>query len=394
MAISAIQFIVMSSLQMIIPFLPYYIEELGVTDPHDITIWTGIIASANFLASAIMSPVWGSLVNRFSCKTMVMRAVTAVAIFSIFMSLAQNVYQFTAVRILMGAFSGFNAAAIALVSMDTPEENIGYAMGVVQTGQVAGTIMGPLFGGLLQSLAGYYWVFHIITILNTLAAFAVLILIKESNQNCYMKKESLSFSEAKWLFTDKTLLIICSVTFITHFSMRIVEPLIPIYVKQIYSGEQFISLIAGIVIASTGVANMLGAPFLGYQCDKSGYKKTLVLSLLGASIFYILQAMVKSPWQLAVLRFFLGFCIAGTIPTINAIISHLFSKEKLGKVYGVINSARSLGNFAGPLIGSSIATWFSISYVFWLAGILLLINMLWVSKTLTEPKKYVNNIDP
>ncbi|RKO65869.1 MFS transporter [Desulfofundulus salinus] len=385
------QFLAMSSMQLIMPFLPFYIEKLGVTEPGAVTVWTGIIASANFLASAIMSPVWGNMTDRLGCKIMVLRSLVALATFAVFLSLAQNVYQFTAIRALMGAFSGFNAAAIALVAVNTPEQHLGYALGLLQTAQVAGTITGPLFGGIIASLYGYHQVFHLITLINALAAVMVYVLIRESfGPGCTVRDIHDPAEESGSSPGQTPLWVVFVVIFIAQLSVRVAEPMVPIFVKSLYQDERFLSLIAGIIIASTGVANVLGAPVLGRRSDRSGYKLTLVLSLTGAGFLYLAQTLASSPWQLGILRFLLGFCMAGIFPAANAIVGHLFPKEKRGKAYGIISSATFLGNFAGPLAGGLIAARFSVHAVFPVTGALLLINAVWVVKSLVEPRKIFN----
>lgn len=38
------------------PFLPLYIEELGITDHGSLNLWTGAVFSITFLFSAIAAP--------------------------------------------------------------------------------------------------------------------------------------------------------------------------------------------------------------------------------------------------------------------------------------------------------------------------------------------------
>lgn len=383
------QFLAMSSMQLIIPFLPFYIEKLGVTDPGAVTVWTGIIASANFLALAVMSPVWGSMTDRLGCKIMVLRSLVALAAFAILLSFAHNVYQFTLIRALMGAFSGFNAAAIALVAVNTPEGHLGYALGLLQTAQVAGTITGPVIGGMIASFFGYHLVFYLITFIKTLAAIMIYALLRENfHPGCDRRDSTRPVEENGCIPGQISIWVVFIVIFIAQLSVRIVEPMVPIYVKSLSRDERYLSLIAGVIIASTGVANVLGAPVLGRRSDRSGYKLTLVLSLTGAGFLYLGQALADSVWQLGILRFFLGFCMAGIFPAANAIVGHLFPKEKRGRAYGIISSATFLGNFAGPLTGGLIAARFGVPNVFPVAGALLLLNAVWVAKVMAEPKKF------
>jgi DHA1 family multidrug resistance protein-like MFS transporter len=58
------------------------------------------------------------------------------------------------VRLLTGLFSGFGATAVALVGAGTPPQYLGYALGILSTGQLAGVIFGPLLGGVPGAAGG------------------------------------------------------------------------------------------------------------------------------------------------------------------------------------------------------------------------------------------------
>ncbi|WP_406543605.1 hypothetical protein [Clostridium ljungdahlii] len=41
------------------PFLPFYIQQLGITAPNDIKFYSGILNAAPAVTMAIMCPIWG-----------------------------------------------------------------------------------------------------------------------------------------------------------------------------------------------------------------------------------------------------------------------------------------------------------------------------------------------
>lgn len=53
------QFLVLGSMTMIMPFLPLYLKELGMTDPKQVQLWAGLIFGINFLSQIIVQPIWG-----------------------------------------------------------------------------------------------------------------------------------------------------------------------------------------------------------------------------------------------------------------------------------------------------------------------------------------------
>ena len=100
----------------VLPFLPLYIRELGITDEADLARWAGIIGSCAAVSMAIFAPIWGSLADRFGRKLMVLRAMFAGTLVLTAMSLTQTVHQLMICRILQGVFTGTITANTALVA--------------------------------------------------------------------------------------------------------------------------------------------------------------------------------------------------------------------------------------------------------------------------------------
>ena len=62
-----------ASFSIVMPFMALYIEELGVKG--DMVEWyTGLSVAISALASALVSPIWGRLADRYGRKPMMIRA--------------------------------------------------------------------------------------------------------------------------------------------------------------------------------------------------------------------------------------------------------------------------------------------------------------------------------
>lgn len=127
-------FLVMAGMTMIIPFLPLYIQELGITDPDAVAMWAGVIFAGNFITSFFFQPLWGKLADRHGRKVMLLRSGFGMAIVILLMGFAGNVWHLLLLRVLNGTISGFVPAAVALLSATTPREKLGFSMGTLQSG--------------------------------------------------------------------------------------------------------------------------------------------------------------------------------------------------------------------------------------------------------------------
>src|SRR5260370_26892960 len=106
----------------ILPFLPLYLREIGVTPDSAVVFWSGALVTSTGISLAIFSPIWGALADRHGRKLMVLRSMLVGGVIIALMGLVQNVEQFLVLRILQGVFTGTIAAATALVAGIVPRE--------------------------------------------------------------------------------------------------------------------------------------------------------------------------------------------------------------------------------------------------------------------------------
>lgn len=388
------QFMATSGMSMIIPFLPLYIQELGITDPHEVAIWTSVIFAGNFLTSFLFQPLWGKLGDRYGRKIMILRSGFGMSIVVALMGFATNTWQLLFLRLLNGTISGYIPASTSLVSTNTPREHIGFAMGMMQSGAVAGTILGPFIGGVLANFVPFQTIFFITGSLLFIASLLALFLVREKfDKKKAAKKPNISVLQG---FNDLRKIpqipALFSVTFIIQFSLLSIMPLMAIFIQDMHGDVQWLALYVGLVVSITGFSNMIASPILGKLSDRIGSEKILLISLLGAAIVSFPQAFVQNVWQLLVLRFFMGIFIGGLLPSVNSLLRKFIPEGMESRAYGFNTSALALGNMLGPLTGGFISGFITIPGLFIMSGVLLFLNMIWVRKTLYTPQKVKNNL--
>ena len=385
-------FIVSSGMSQMAPMLPLYIEHLGIHDPAAVAQWSGIVFGVNFISLAIFSPIWGKFADKYGRKPMVLRASLWLSMIMFCMGFVQNVYQLAGLRMLQGALSGFQSAALTLVAMQTPTERVGWALGVMFSGQVGGTLLGPLFGGYLSEVVGFREDFIVIGVMCFVAFIASSLFIKE--QHTAVNEHTLGFHEV-WhnLKNPKITVGLFVTTLVMQLALMSIQPIITVYITQLSQETTHIALISGAVFAASGLASVLAAPRLGKISDRVGPQKVLLIALIVAGVLFIPQAFVAHAWQLGVLRFLLGLAIAGLLPSINSLIKQSTPELITGRIFGYNQSAQFLGVFLGSVFGGQMAAIFGIQYVFFFTGALLMVNALWVyhmiykKNVIAQPKK-------
>ncbi len=378
------QFLVMAGMTMIVPFLPYYIQELGVTDPDQVALWAGFIFAGNFVTSFIFQPLWGKLADRYGRKIMLLRSGFGMSIVIILMGFSTSVWQLLLLRMLNGTISGFTPAAVSLLSSSVPKEKAGFAMGTLQSGSVAGSIFGPLIGGLMAAWYGYRPIFYITGTLLAIASLLVLLMVKENFDKASAARQP-NFSVIKGfheLRKVRQLPALFTVTALIQFSLLSSMPMIPLFIQSMDVPAESLAFYAGLVTSVMGFSNMMASPVLGRLSDRIGAEKVLLFSLVFAAISFIPQALVHSVWQLLAARFFLGLCMGGMLPTVNSLILKYTPNGMEGRAYSFNTSALGLGNLMGPIIGGLLFGWISIRGIFIVASCLLFLNAFWARQSL------------
>jgi DHA1 family multidrug resistance protein-like MFS transporter len=136
---------------------------------------------------------------------------------------------FLIVRIFQGLLAGFVPASIALIATNTPEKEVGYALSVMSTASAAGSVIGPLIGGLVSHLIGNRESFLLSGIVVLVAAFIGLVGVKEGHFNRSAERSGV-LNDLKSAAHNRQLMTILAITMLIATSVMILEPLITLYV--------------------------------------------------------------------------------------------------------------------------------------------------------------------
>lgn len=371
----AVQFLAMASISCVTPFLPLYLQQLGLSDPAEVRLWSGLVFAANLVTAFLFSLLWGKLGDRYGRKAMLVRAGVGMAVTITLMSFVTTPGQLLALRLLNGALSGFGPAATALVAANTEPSRSGYAQGVLHSGAVGGTICGPLIGGALADMFGFSAVFACLGAGMMLAALLTVVFVTDRSARQRTPERTTFRQDARAIFASKPLPSLFLSAFFIRTAMVGTLPLIPLYVQQLSPDQGNLAFWAGFAAAVTGMANMAFAPRLGQWGDKHGPHKVLFYSLAGAALFTAAQAFAQTLWQFMALRFCTGVFLGGLTPSIQTMVRRYAPEGMLSRTFSYSNCALILGGLAGSAFMSMLAAAADLSVIFIAAACLLLINM-------------------
>lgn len=379
---------------MITPFLSLYLaQNLHVQGDRAVGLWAGMIFAANFATSFLFQPLWGKLADKYGRKIMLLRSGFGMSIVIALMGLAAAPWQLLALRLLNGVISGFNPASVSLISSTTPKKNMGFAMGLIQSGTVAGTILGPLLGGLMADYIGFRPIFYITGGLLFAASVLALLLVRETfDRKAAARQPEVSvIAGFRELGQAPQLPALFAVTFLLQLALISPMSILPLYVERLHGTQVKLSFWAGFVSSVTGISNMIASPLLGKLSDRVGAHRILTYALIGAALTLIPQAFVQSVWQLIAVRFLMGVFMGGLLPSVNALI-RLYTPDGMeSRSFGFNSSTLALGNLVGAAAGGLLSGYIGIEGLFIGGGLLMLLNVLWVRAKLYRKRKRVTS---
>ena len=363
-----------------IPFLPYYIQELGVTDLDQVAFWVGLINSVAPISLVLASPVWGMLADRFGRKPMLVRAMLAAGLMLTLMSVARSVPQLAALRIIQGTLTGTVPAATTLVASSTPRERAGFALGLLQTAIFTGNSLGPFVGGLVGAYLGYRMAFLAAGLLLASAGVVVLLLVREDFPATARTRQAGGLGLSVRTITRQPLLLtMLALLMLNNVGNTVTTPVLPLFVQTLVGDLKGASRATGFIMAAAAAANAVGAVGMGRTADRIGRRRALLTCLAVGCLVYFPQMLTRHPAQLLVLRVVTGLAMGAVVPIANALIAERTPRDRQGGVYGISASLNSLGRALGPMLGTVVVTHWWVGGVFPVTGILLGLGALMVA---------------
>ena len=351
------------AMTLLLPFLPLYVEQLGVKDHAAIVQWAGVAYGATFFSAALVAPLWGRLADLYGRKLMMIRASLGMAVAMSLIGMAQSVWQLVGLRLLAGLLGGYASGSIVLVATQTPKGRTAWALGVLSSGVMAGNLVGPLIGGSLPPLIGIRGTFLIAGAVIFVTFLATAFLIKEDARPSGQGKAKLS---GGWSAVPdrRPVIAMLAAGLLLMLANMSIEPIITVYVAQLVRNAAQVTVVSGIVMSAAALGSILSASRLGKLSDRVGHWNVIVGGLSVSALLLVPQAFVTASWQLVLLRFLMGLSLGGLLPCIASVIRHSVPDKVAGNMLGYSTSAQYAGQVVGPLAGGFVGGHFGMRSVF------------------------------
>ena len=368
--ISATQVAVLIGFSFSFPFLPLFIQELGVTDRSELALWTGLVIGLSGIAMAIVSPIWGVVADRFGRKTMLVRAVGAGAILSALQAAVTNVAQLAVIRLLQGVLTGTQTAGWMLIAGIAPKQRTGYAIGVLNTAIQVGNLAGPVIGGIAVASIGLRPAFIVGAVVLAICAIVTILYAEDVPVTRPAPTSATGgivsdiVTPFGWPALRGVLVIGTAVQIVGSGTVALTA----IYMQDLARPSWLtVELTIGLALALVALTAAIAMPILGSWADRHDARALLVVSLAVFGVSLVPQALIPNAVAYLALRLLTGLGVAGVTSAVAVLTRAAAPHGAEGRAFGALAAAQNLGWGVGPLLGSFLAAATSIP-VLYLAG--------------------------
>jgi len=375
-ALSLIVFTAFVGFQFFSPFLPLFVKELGVTDPADIAVWSGVLMAVTPGLAGLLGPLWGRLADRVGRKLMMVRSLAGFIVTIAAMGLVTSVTQLFVARLVQGIFAGFSVMAMALASVSCPRDKVPVAIGRVQSAQLLSAAVGPAAGGYIASHFGIRYAFFVTAGLCAVSLIGLMVLFREERPPEVTRRPApLAFRE---VFRLPHFAVVLGLLLIAQFIDRGLALLIPLKVAHL-PGVERIAAVSGIIISVSAVCGTISASVAGRLAQDWPIGRLLLIACLSGAIPCALMAWTSSWVWLLVLRCLVGFSLGGALTLAYSLGGHLVPSDNRGAAFGWLALGVQFSSALSPVATGGLAALnLSGAFLFdgalaWVAAALLLL---------------------
>lgn len=362
-----------------VPFLTFFVEELGVADPAARNTWAAVLVASAPLSAAFMGPVWGAIGDRFGRKMMVLRGIGAIVVFVGLMSFVESPWVLLVLRLLQGLFSGYAPPAMTLASLHAPPERRAAVTAAMQAAIPAGSVSGYMMGGWLLEYHGMGAVFPICALLALIGLAVVWLAVddvpipegdREGSVLAVLRRVPSDF-RATLSIPMLASLLMC-VMIVKALGSCVDPNLARFVVEELDSSKSY----AGTVFSVQALALLLGTPLWGWLSDGWGPRRTFALCAGLLAPVLVFESLAETGFVFLLLRAAHGFFIAGILPAAYAMAVRETAPRDRGQAIGTVFMGLVLAHGTGSALGGPLLNLLGFRDLFrFIAGVTFLLAL-------------------
>jgi len=354
-AVTAASFMGYTGFTLVMPFLPLFIGRLGVTDVGEIAMWTGVSLGITPALTALLSPAWGRLGDRFGRKIRVERSLVSCVVLMTAMAFVTQAWHVLAIRAVQGLFAGYGSLSVAMAAESAPRDRMPNAIGLVQTAQRIGPGVGPVVGGILAGLVDLRRVFLLTA--GFYAAGLVIVHLLYDDRATHAAPADAADS-GRVTFRDvlafQNFVLMMVVIFGLQFVDRSFGPVLPLWVEQTGVAPSRVALTSGVLFSIIAIAGALGHHFCGRLLRRYASRVVIAGGMAIAAAASAVFGITANFWIMTVASLLFGVGIGAAMTASYSAAGAVIPPGAHGAGFGVLTSASLVGMASSPFIAGFV----------------------------------------
>jgi len=327
---------------MLIPDVQLRAEAMGAPG-----VQIGAVLASMFVVQLVTSPFWGRASDRLGRKEVFLACTALSAVSMALYGAATSVWWILASRIVAGLGGANVAVAQASVSdLTTPEQRTP-ALGRLGAALSTGLVLGPAFGGYVSSTLGSATLGYVAASASAVGLVLVALNVRQSTRAAVEAGKKLGgFGLVR---EHPTVVPLVALAAVAWFALSCLEGTFGrlIHHNLGYGAREF-----GIVFSYESVIGLVvQGVALKWLVDRFRERTLLWSSYLFQGVGLGLTPFAPHLWALLAFSSLYAFGSGVANPTISGMASKAVPEERQGELFGVMQSARSVGFVGGPLLG-------------------------------------------
>jgi MFS transporter, DHA1 family, multidrug resistance protein len=372
-AVTAASFMGYTGFTIVMPFLPLFISQLGVTDVGEVAVWTGVSLGVTPGLTAVLSPLWGRLADRFGRKIMVERSLASFVVLMAAMAFVTRAWHVLALRAVQGLFAGYGSLSLTMAAESAPRGRMPQSIGLVQTAQRLGPALGPVIGGVLAGVVGLRQAFLVTALFYAIALGLVFVMYDERVAHAVPDADRPDAARGPVTFRHvlafRNFLLLMAVIFAFQFVDRSYGPVLPLYIEGLGVSHARVPLVAGALFSIMACTGALGHHFCGKLLRRYPIRHVIAGGAAAAAAGSAALGATGNLWLMSMASVVLGVGIGAAMTAAYTAAGSVIPAGAHGTGFGVLTSASLTGMAVSPVAaglvgGTSIRIVFLIDVLF------------------------------
>ena len=339
---------------VVMPFIPLYISELGVSDVGEVALWSGLTLGATPAVTAISAPLWGRVGDRYGSKLLVLRSLGAFVLTKSAMAFVTAPWQLVALRGLLGVFAGYGALTMSMAAESVRREEMPRAIGVVQMGQRLGPAIGPIVGGVIAPVVGLRRAFLVTAAFYLVAMLIVTLFYREPRTRVARVATRSLASVARELVATPGFLLALAVIFTLQTVDRSFSPILPLFVAQLGITGGRVATVSGALFSLIAVCAAIGHKAAGRLMRRWSSRALVTCVAASTAVALIVIVVLPSMWTLTTGLIVASLGIGVAMTAAYSAAAALLPADAHVTGFGIMTTASLIGLAFSPMLAGFV----------------------------------------